>query len=226
VVYARELDGKAHDFGVIGVETGTLILYDQQTRSRWSQLLGHAVSGPLQGKKLEKLPSTMTTWKKWKTLHPDTTVYVKRSIPYQRRFTQETFEQIARMEEGPAQTHDLVVGLEGHVEARAYLLRRLAKARLVEDSLEGSPIMVYLSEDLATARVYRRTVGERALSFSRATGDLLHDRETGSSWDAIHGKAVAGPLEGEELQPLVSTYSLWFAWKKYRPDTHLHDGGS
>ena len=29
-------------------------------------------------------------------------------------------------------------------------------------------------------------------------------------------------LAGERLRPMISTYSLWFAWKKYRPDTIVH----
>ena len=54
-----------------------LVDYDKQTSSRWSQLFGNAVSGPMKGEQLVKLPSTMTTWAKWKALHPNTTVYVK-----------------------------------------------------------------------------------------------------------------------------------------------------
>ena len=86
-MYAREFDGKALAFGVVGVDKGTLIMYDQQTGSRWSQLFGEAVDGPLEGEKLEKLPSIMTTWAKWRALHPETTVYVKPSVEYRARFT-------------------------------------------------------------------------------------------------------------------------------------------
>ncbi len=207
---------------MVGVDEGTLILYNKQTNSWWNQLFGKAVSGPMEGKQLVKLPSTMTTWAKWKILHPDTTVYVKRSIPYDQRFTRETFEKIARMEDGPIRSNDLVVGLEGHVTSRAYLVRRLTKNRLVNDMIEGQPIAVYLSEDLTTARVLDRKVDGKTLSLEISDGDQLQDRETGTSWDPLTGEAVAGPLKGKRLEPLVSTYSLWFAWKKYRPDTEIY----
>jgi hypothetical protein len=59
---------------VVGVKDGTLILCDRQTSSRWSQLLGTAISGEMAGKKLVKLPSVMTTWGRWRRLHPTTTV--------------------------------------------------------------------------------------------------------------------------------------------------------
>ncbi len=62
-------------------------MHDAQTKSRWSQLMGEAVSGEMEGRSLEKLPSTMTTWGLWKAIHPDTTVYIKPDTPYRSRFT-------------------------------------------------------------------------------------------------------------------------------------------
>jgi hypothetical protein len=199
-------------------------MYDEETGSWWSQLFGEAVQGEMEGEKLDKLPSTMTTWAKWKAMHPDTTVYVKSSIPYRPRFTQESFSTIAAAGDGPLEGNDWVVALEGHVEARAYLARALARTRLVNEYFEGAPILVFLSEDLSTARVLLRNVGERQLTFALADGDNLRDEQTGSTWDPISGLAIEGPLRGERLQPLISTYSLWFAWQKYRPDTVVWEG--
>jgi hypothetical protein len=221
-VYDREFDGKERHFGVIGVDEGTLIMYDHETESYWSQLVGEAVSGDMKGTRLQKFPSTMTTWGQWKELHPETTVYVKRSVPYNSRFTKATFAKVAAMEPGPVRSNDLVVGLEGHVHARAYLVRRLARDRLVEERFEGAPIAVYLSEDLSTARVFERTVEGRALSLTLTDGEELVDAETGTRWNPVSGEAVSGPLQGKKLQSLISTYSVWFAWEHYRPDTSVH----
>lgn len=218
-MYAREFEDEQRHFGVVGVDEGTLILYDEETGSHWSQLFGKAVSGEMEGTRLEKLPSTMTTWKQWKTLHPDTTVYVKRSVPYNARFTKETFEKAANVAPGPARSDDLIVGLEGHVEARAYLLRRLATNRYVEEHFEGAPIAVYLSPDLATAKVFERKVDDRVLSFRLTDGEELEDAQTSSRWNPVTGEAVSGPLVGKKLQSLVSTFAVWFAWQHYRPDT-------
>ena len=220
-MYDREFEDKEHHFGVIGVDEGTLIMYDDETQSYWSQLVGRAVSGDMEGTHLEKLPSTMTTWGQWKELHPETTVYIKRSVPYSSRFTKETFEKIAAMEPGPVRSNDLIVGLEGHVYARAYLVRRLAGERLVEEQFEGAPIAVSLSKDLSTARVFERTVDGRTLSLRLTDGEELEDAETGSRWNPVSGEAVSGPLKGKKLQALISTYAVWFAWKHYRPDTTI-----
>ena len=209
------------NLGVVGVDEGTLIMYDDKTRSQWSQLFGIAVEGEMKGTSLDKVPSTMTTWGEWRKLHPDTTVYVKPTAGYSRRFTRESFANIARLDPGPVREDDVIVGLEGHVLARAYLLRRLAGDRLVQERFEGASIVVYLSDDLTTTKVWLAKVDDRELSFERA-GEELEDRETGSRWDPLRGQATSGELKGRELQPLVSTYAVWFAWKHYRPDTTVH----
>lgn len=139
--------------------------------------MGVAVSGPMQGKKLVKLPSTMTTWGKWKALHTDTTVYVKRSIPYNQRFSGATVARSAGSSNGPIEANDLVVGLEGHVESKVYPLRRLAARRAVNDTLDGAPVLVYLSEDKTTARVFERRVETRTLNFAPADGDRVRDAD-------------------------------------------------
>ena len=225
MVYVREFDGKAHDFGVIGVEKGTLIMYDAQTHSWWSQLFGEAVKGPMKGRSLDKLPSTMTTWGKWRALYPQTTVYVKTSIPYNARFDSDHFSRIAKKDpDGPLEATDWVVGLEGHVEAAVYPAKRLAGMRLLNEHFEGQATLVYLSEDLSTARVLDREIDGRELTFVLTEEDQLRDLETGSLWDPLSGKAISGELGGQELKPLVSTYSLWFAWQKYRPDSEVWGG--
>ncbi len=206
---------------MVGFEEGSLIIYDVETDSWWSQLFGHATQGPLKGQKLVKMPSTMTTWKKWKSLHADTTAYVKRSIPYHPDFSEASITELAKKGEGALEAVDLVIGIEGHLQARAYLLRHLAKNRVLNDVLEGHPLLVFLSEDLTTARVLDRAVDGKPLTFSLERGDKLQDAETKSIWDPLTGEAISGSMKGKRLQAVVSTHSYWFAWKKYRPDTEL-----
>ena len=60
-MYSREIDGKVYDFGVSGkLIMNVLVMYDRQTKSLWSQLLGKAVQGPLKGTELDFLPSFQT----------------------------------------------------------------------------------------------------------------------------------------------------------------------
>ena len=115
-----------------------------------------------------------------------------------------------------------MLGVEGHVEARAYALWKLAKDRVRNDALEQQPVVVYLSEDLATARVYDRRVDGRTLTFSLSGADQLTDAETESTWDPVQGIATGGQLAGKRLQAFATTHALWSVWKRYRPDTILN----
>jgi hypothetical protein len=73
VVYARELEGKTLELGVSGaLYRDSLVLYDRETGSYWSQIDGKALRGPLTGKKLSEVPSMVTTWGQWRKEHPQT----------------------------------------------------------------------------------------------------------------------------------------------------------
>jgi hypothetical protein len=87
-----------------------------------------------------------------------------------------------------------------------------ALARQAPDApgLDADPIVLFLAEDAVTIGALRRKLGGRVLTFS-AEGDLLRDRETGSSWDPLTGRARTGPLAGRSLEPLVVTTALWYA---------------
>lgn len=55
-------------------EGPNLVMYDELTRSFWSQAIGQAICGPMTGTRLSVLPSTVTTWSDWRATHPDTEV--------------------------------------------------------------------------------------------------------------------------------------------------------
>jgi hypothetical protein len=91
---------------------------------------------------------------------------------------------------------------------------------VVNDAVDGDPVVVVLGTDAVTVRVLRRTVAGRVLRF-RADGDSLRDEEKGSTWDPMTGRATSGPLAGATLGSLNVTTALWYAWRSQRPDTTL-----
>lgn len=56
------------------VHSGNLVMYDEATRSYWSQILAEAICGPLTGQRLRIVPSSVATWSEWKAAHPETDV--------------------------------------------------------------------------------------------------------------------------------------------------------
>ena len=61
--YYGDLAAGNTDFGTSGkLVNSNLIMYDRQTESYWSQILGQAISGPLAGEKLDRFQLTWTSW--------------------------------------------------------------------------------------------------------------------------------------------------------------------
>jgi hypothetical protein len=221
-VFDRTVEGSRLELGAVGLRDGVSILYDRGTGSWWSQVSGRAVEGPLAGRTLGKRAASVTTWAAWRRLHPETTVWWDSALPGRRRFTEESMSRIALGGGGAVSAADLVIGVEGaRGGARAYLVRGLAAAGgVVNDSLDGEPLLVHLAEDLVSVSVRSRRLGERVLTFE-AGGSLVRDRETGSAWDPRSGLAQDGRLAGRALGELVHTPALWYAWRSQRPDTTL-----
>ncbi|MGH2538769.1 MAG: DUF3179 domain-containing protein [Candidatus Promineifilaceae bacterium] len=67
--FSRELDGRTLTFAA---EAGRF--RDEQTGSVWN-IFGHAVAGPLAGRRLEPLPANEFFWFAWAAFRPDTAVY-------------------------------------------------------------------------------------------------------------------------------------------------------
>jgi hypothetical protein len=53
-------------------ETGLLV--DRETSSRWNPTTGAFVDGPLEGKTLEEIPTTIAFWFAWSSFYPNTKV--------------------------------------------------------------------------------------------------------------------------------------------------------
>jgi len=54
---------------------------------------------------------------------------------------------------------------------------------------------------------------------------LIEDQETESTWQAITGQAISGPMAWKTLHRLPSHYSFWFAWSDFHTDTELFEPG-
>jgi hypothetical protein len=67
--------GQPRTFGTTGnLVNSNLLMYDRQTDSEWPQILGTAIRGPDKGRRLSTVPLVWTTWKAWRSKHPDTRV--------------------------------------------------------------------------------------------------------------------------------------------------------
>ena len=209
-----------------------LVMYDLETRTLWSQFLGRGVRGPLAETLLEPIPLTFTTWERWKIEHPDTIALDKRGGFYDR----DTYESYYRSERATGvigqkvkdkrlRNKALVLGVGFDDGPKAYPFAALAEKRIVNDTVAGKPTVIYFDVTADTAFAYERTVDGRELTFSLTSDgerDLLVDNETGTLWIPFTGTAIEGELVGNNLKRVRSTYSFWFAWTDFYPDTELY----
>ena len=226
-MYSREINGQEHTFGVSGkLIRNVLVMYDRQTETLWSQLLGEAVEGELVGSKLEFVPSWMTTWEQWKEMHPDTVALNKG-----RRGSRDTYESYyssasagvigETLQDDRLYVKEFVTGVELDGAAVAYPFSVLNSEPVVNDVVSDVELLVVFDASTAATAVFNRNVDGQTLTFA-GDGFELTDNETGTTWDIFTGQAVDGPLAGQELERIKSTTSFWFGWKDFHPDTVVY----
>jgi len=130
------------------------------------------------------------------------------------------FEPVAKARAFDA--NELMIGLVGPSERRAYSTWQLDRHEIVNDTFEGRPVAVTWCPLCGTAIVYARTVAGRTLTFG-VSGMLyrdalvMYDRETGTLWSHVDGRALKGSLLGETLQPVPAVHATWKEWKALYP---------
>jgi hypothetical protein len=116
----------------------------------------------------------------------------------------------------------MVVGVLAGAAQKAYPFTALGDDGVLNDRVGDTPVVVLRDGQSAATAVYARTVGGRALEFEPTITDgKIRDRTTGTTWSALRGVAVDGPLAGKRLQPVPHIDVYWFAWADYYPETEL-----
>lgn len=235
-MYSRVIDDQTYTFGVSGkLIRNTLVMYDRQSDSLWSQLLGRAVAGPLAGKELEFVPAVHTTWDDWKARHPDTVALVKGYSGGRDRYSGYYESGSAgvlgrRHQDDRLYVKEFVVGValegDGRSAAVAFPFSVLNQEPVVNAAVGQTPVLVVFDAESGAAAVYRRTLDAQAFTFRPHEKNRMVDVETGTVWDRWSGEALSGPLAGETLDRIKSTAAFWFGWKDWYPDTDIYQGES
>jgi hypothetical protein len=246
IAFERTIDGQVLDFGTTGrLRFSNLIMYDRQTETWWQQASGEAIVGELLGKKLNFYPAAIISWEEFKTAYPQGKV-LSRETGFFRSYGVNPYggyDDVNRppfLYRGPETpgvlppvARVLTIDLEG--EAVAYPYEVLEEIRVVNDSIGGQDVVVFwesgtasaldtqiLAEgrDVGTANAYSRQIDGRDLTFRLEDGRIL-DEETGSEWNVL-GQAVAGELQGAQLEPVVAINHFWFSLAAFKPETRVY----
>ena len=204
IVYDRRIGDETLSFGHEGIlYRRSFIMYDKQKGSLWVHTTGEAINGPYKGKVLKFLPCSVMPWKRWKERHPDTTVLTgQRGAPHMGRYG---------LAEDP-EKYGLSVGQS---EApKLYPIALLAKQRVVNDTLDGTPIVVLWDDVSKSGKAYER--GER--TFAWRDGKIVD--QSGMTWDVLRG--LSEQRKATRLKERVSTPWLIQRWKGFYPKGTIH----
>lgn len=119
---------------------------------------------------------------------------------------------------------DLVLGYVAGGQAYAYPFKILNYHEIVNDDLDGVPVLISYCPLCRSAIVYDRRVDGDVLSFGNTSAlyesDLVMvDRTTGSYWWQVAGTAIVGPLTDAALEPLPSVVATWTDWASLHSET-------
>ena len=194
VAFDSKVDGTKKTFGVSGLlYNSDVLLYDRETETLWSQILNEAVSGPLQGKSLKKLPTMNTTWEKWYDRHPETLV-LSENTGFKRDYDRnpypgymESRQLYFQVENEDDRYHpkEMVLGLELKGNFKAYPFSELSKVSKsqITDSFEGRKLIIEFDQKSYSAEIL--------------------DANT------------------KEVIPTIANF--WFAWVAFHPETEVFE---
>jgi hypothetical protein len=124
---------------------------------------------------------------------------------------------------------DLVIGYNTGGGAYGYPVNVLDFHEIVNDVIEGVPVLITYCPLCFSGVVYSRELDGRVLTFGNTSAlyqsDLaMYDHQTGSYWFQVEGEAVVGPLTRSRLSLLPATTVNWGEWRRLYPETHLLTG--
>jgi len=114
-------------------------------------------------------------------------------------------------------------------DVKAYSVKDLTRHEVVNDVLNGQPIMAVYCILADLGAIYERKYGKNELTFALSgytyydkdvwnglDGFVLWDRETESLWWPLIGKAVSGPLKEVKLLEMDKSYWKDTNWKEIK----------
>ncbi len=228
----RTPSGTPYTFGTSGLlYRSNKLMFDRQSYSLWSNLTGEPVIGRLaRGTiRLEVLPLTRTTWQDWKRRHPATRVVARDAFdgsPYGFDYRPGKADLKRRGVAFPvwlqsqALPHDEeIYALRLGSTAKAYPLKVLLQAGVVNDQLGGEPVVLVADPLSGAVRAFRRAHYQ-----FKSIGSELYD-EAGRRWQV--GELRLEPTADAGLGPLERLpghISYWFGWYAFYPDTLVYAG--
>lgn len=187
-------------FGVSGdLVNSNLIMYDRATESRWPQILGKAITGPLRAARLEEFRVVWTRWEQWKQKYPATRV-LSRDTGFIRNYGRnaDPYGSYLRDDKG------------------YYASEQLLFRPIVEDQqLKAKEVVVGIRDQAGSALA----VTKDRLRQEKGMEVRLGNRRVDIAYDPeLDYHSASYNDTGEWINAFDA---MWFAWKAFYPHTEL-----
>ncbi|MEM1332721.1 MAG: DUF3179 domain-containing protein [Actinomycetota bacterium] len=250
VTFDRRVDGDVLRFGVSGLlRNSDLVMWDDATTSLWQQISGEGIVGDFDGTLLEIIPTSIVSYgevlenfPEAESLSRDLGFGIDYGLNPYTAYSSSTQPFLFDGEPDPRfPALSRVVGVtirdgdtDGDVH-QAYPFDLIDDVRVVNDEVDGVPIVVFWGGDTAdaldtasiaegqavgTGLAFDRRVGDQVLTFESAGDDTFVDTETQTTWSLL-GVGTDGPLAGEQLETVPHRNEFWFAWSAFFPDADV-----
>lgn len=244
IVFDRRHDDEVLEFGVSGLlRHSDMIMYDRETESLWQQFSGEALVGSYTGDYLTILPSQLISFDQFREAYPNGEV-LSRETGHRRNYGENPYAGYDDINNSPfllrkevpgkISPMEKVVGVRTESAVKGYTYSVTREKRVLHDTVGGEPVVIFHLDGMASALdnraihrsrddgatgVFSPVVNGESLEFEYVNGEVK-DIQTGSVW-SITGKAIAGPLEGEQLTAKIYGDYFAFAWLVFYPETEM-----
>lgn len=244
IVFDRRHKGEVLQFGVSGfLRHSDMIMYDRQTESMWQQFSGEALVGDYTGDFLTILSSQLISFEQFRQSYPDVMV-LSRNTGHRRNYGDNPYSGYDDINNSPfllreevsgeISPMEKVVGVRTDQEVKGYTYSVTRAQRVIHDVVGGDPIVIFhldgmvsaldnrsirRSRDDGATGVFSPVLNGKQLEFEYVNGEI-RDLQTRSVW-SITGKAIAGQMEGEQLDVKLYGDYFAFAWLVFYPETEM-----
>lgn len=194
------------------------------------------VGGELKGTEAEMFRIVETTWGSWKEMYPSTLVQ-STDTGYNRRYGVYPYDDYKTNHNSlyfPVSHRDnrleekvRILGLLSEGSSTAFPIRDFPDTtQVLNIELGGQAFVIAGNREKNFAVAFSREMHDSTLTFSAVNDTLpvIMEDEGGTRWD-IFGRAVSGPVTGEELSLATSYIAYWFSWAAFYPEAEIHRRG-
>lgn len=217
---------------------------DEESRSQWLHYTGECIQGEHAGSALPMLPTTLTSWKAFRALHPTGTT-IDRESSWWRRLAGRIagardmalpfglpplFTNTMRARDTRLKDNELGLGVvlgqrsllrrTSALAARFYPFKAFKQQPLVHDTLGDVPLVLAWDAVAHAVAAFDTRLDGSPLRL-RLDDQHLVDEGSGARFDLV-GRCVQGAFKGQRLAAMPGLSTRWYGFSQTYPNTTIY----